>query len=218
MTPHGYVYHTFCAASGRHYVGQHVGARFDPFYFGSGTLLRRALVKHGEDAFTVTPIKWVESQAELDIQEIWFIAAYRKQYGRERMYNLADGGEGGATFTGRHHSENARKKMSVAAKKRTYARGWHHSPETIKKNRASNIGKQLGHHGYWEGKHFSDDHKKKIAEAGIGRAPWNKGLNLGGKSAADRNREYELRNRAAIAERKRVYYRTRKRAQAATGD
>lgn len=171
MKHFGYVYHTHCAASDKHYVGQRKSARFDPFYFGSGTHLRRALLKHGEDAFTVTPIKWVESKEELNIQEIWFIAAYRAQYGRERMYNITDGGEG---FSGKH-SEESIAKMRVAQKGlNTWSKGRALSIETCAKMSAARKGQPSS----MLGRKHSKEAREKISASMIGKPGRTKGLRL----------------------------------------
>lgn len=93
-TKYGYVYHTFCTASKKHYIGQHVGAKFDSFYLGSGKILKRAVLKYGEDAFEVTPIKWCASKEELNLEEIWQITRFRKRYGKRKIYNITNGGGG----------------------------------------------------------------------------------------------------------------------------
>jgi len=94
MKKYGYVYHTYCAKTKCHYVGQRKGKQFDRVYLGSGLILHCAILKYGEDAFEVTPIKWCSSQEELNIEEIWQIARFRKQYPK-KMYNILNGGHGG---------------------------------------------------------------------------------------------------------------------------
>lgn len=180
MEKYGYVYHTYCKDSGRHYVGQHIGTRFDPFYFGSGKLLRRALVKHGEDAFTVTPIKWVDTKEELDIQEIWFIASYREQYGRERMYNICDGGEG---FNGRH-TEEAKKQIGLASCGNLYALGYRHTEEAKKKISIANKGRKSP----MRGRKHSQETKDRISASTIGLNTWSKGRKISHEVLAARNR------------------------------
>jgi group I intron endonuclease len=171
MKKYGYIYHTFCAASGKHYVGQHVGARFDPFYFGSGKILRYALKKYGEEAFTVTPIKWTDTQTELNIEEMWFIAAYRVQYGRARMYNITDGGEGNR---GPRSAETIRKMSEAQKGRNTWSKGRSLSTET----RAKMSIARKGQPSSMKGRKHSLEARAKISASMIGKPSRTKGLRL----------------------------------------
>jgi hypothetical protein len=145
MKKFGYVYHTFCTESKRHYIGQHVGIKFDSFYLGSGKILWRAIRKYGEDAFEVTPIKWCTSKEELNIEEIWQIARFRKRYGRRMLYNVANGGEGLSS-----DSWTKAMRENLRIKKRT----WKPSKSTLQKQQMARdcrtiaewkaIGKKIG--------------------------------------------------------------------------
>jgi len=166
MNRYGYVYHTYCKASGKHYIGQHAGSKFDSLYLGSGKVLRRALLKYGEDAFEVTPIKWVTSREELDLEEIWQIARFTKSYGKRMMYNLSKGGTGGAqVFTPAY-----RLKISLANRGQI---PWN-------KGRHYKIGPLSGEHRQklsdaQSGKPKSEDFKARLRITMRGRKPWNAG-------------------------------------------
>jgi group I intron endonuclease len=88
---YGYVYKTTNLVNNKFYIGQHVGS-FNSTYYGSGTLLSRALKKYGKKNFTVELICPVSSKKELDEAEIYFIAKYKKAH---QLYNITAGGQSG---------------------------------------------------------------------------------------------------------------------------
>lgn len=118
--PWGYVYLTTNLVNGKMYVGirkcqnGHVDAR----YYGSGKLLKRALVKYGRAMFTVKRLAWAYSRKELGEKEKIFIARYRRKFGRDRMYNLADGGYYGVSglkFTKEQRQRSSRRFITLWA-------------------------------------------------------------------------------------------------------
>ena len=84
----------------------------------------------------------------------------------EYGYNLTEGGEGGNTFTGRKHSEETRRIMSESRKKWINENGnpllGRKRPEHAKKISGSN-------NPNWEGKAQTEETKKKISEAKLGK-------------------------------------------------
>jgi group I intron endonuclease len=135
-----YIYKTTNLLKGKIYIGQKTGV-FDPLYYGSGLNLNRAIRKYGEKNFNISVIGFAETKSELNLLEIHFIAEYRKIYGKENVYNIADGGSGGHTWQGEHpwkgrrHTKKSKDMMSKARK----------------------------------GVSFSEEHKAKIANALTGK-------------------------------------------------
>lgn len=92
----------------------------------------------------------------------------------EKGYNICFGGEDG--WVGVHHTEEAKRKMSMAKKGKVYRKGYHLSDETKRKLSENHKGKYCGKpvkpkppkrplHGF----HISEAHKKSISKANTGR-------------------------------------------------
>lgn len=112
MLKSGYIYKTTNKIDGRVYIGKCTG-KFRPSYFGSGLWLERALKAHGRNNFKIEVICQLPNQSQLDEFERFLIAKYREILGREKLYNIQDGGKGGL---GLKHSKESRIKMSEKRK------------------------------------------------------------------------------------------------------
>ena len=198
---YGYIYLTINKVNHKTYVGQKMlkNKNWDKDgYLGSGKYLKRAIKKYGKENFEKFLIQFCNTREELDKQEIFWIAEYRKR-GLAR-YNIADGGKGGS----KPMSEEAKKKISNTIKGRhqdkewvekrfASRKGYKHSEETRKKLSEARKGKSpwnKGKTGIYSdetldkmrknnkgnlGKSFSDEHKRKISEALKGKNTWCKG-------------------------------------------
>ena len=69
-----------------------------PTYFGSGTLIRKAIKEFGVGSFSVSVLEFVDSRDELNDKERFYIAELNSR-DREVGYNLAIGGEGAFGFS-----------------------------------------------------------------------------------------------------------------------
>lgn len=181
--PFGYIYHTFCVASGKHYVGQHRGT-FNPSYRGSGQIIKQAIRKHGDDAFVVMLKRFCKTKAELDFHERKCISDFRKRLGRKNMYNIADGGGGAEGY--KHSAE------TLEMMRRSRA-GYRHSAETIAKLGA-------------KARNRSADHQQKLTQASRNRSDaWRQKLRIAstGKHHSDETRarmRLAHKSRPAISE------------------
>lgn len=102
--------------NGNRYIGQHKYVdESNPMkgYKGSGLLLWEAYKKYGMDNFeTEVLYSRIRDKSTVDAMEIWAIAKYKPEY------NIFKGGTGGVVWKGespmkgRHHSVEARRKMS----------------------------------------------------------------------------------------------------------
>ena len=165
------------------YIGQsrNIVSRFKRGHLlpnvGEGTLLKNAIHKYGYENFTAEVI--LETY-DFDYWEKFFIIMYHSN-DRNFGYNMTDGGEGGPTFLGRHHTEETKRLMSL----HSGLRGKIYTPE-----------QRYAMGSRWRGKHFteeqkrkmserckginryvkSEEHRRKIAETLKGNIPWNKGV------------------------------------------
>lgn len=89
----GYIYETTCIINNKKYIGQHKSTTFDPKYFGSGTLLKKALAKYGQTNFHIQLLCECANQQELNEKEIYYIAKANAVTSDE-YYNVCAGGEG----------------------------------------------------------------------------------------------------------------------------
>lgn len=115
----GYIYLTKNLINGRMYIGKHHSAIYDSNYYGSGKILQQAIERYGKENFTNEILFEANTVEELNLKEIQFISEYRKKY-KEKMYNIANGGDGGDTFS--HQPEEFKKdfisKMTLINKER----------------------------------------------------------------------------------------------------
>lgn len=173
---YGYIYITENNVNGKKYIGQKKSNKFlKEKYLGSGSLLRKAILKYGKENFTVKMLCECDSKEELDEMEIYFIKFYNAQEDTN-FYNLTKGGEsglGGPKFKGHKHTEESKQKISNSvSKEKNGFYGKKHSEETrlIMKDKARNRGpvsqetrEKLSK--IRKGRKFTEEHKRKISEA-----------------------------------------------------
>lgn len=113
----GYIYITTNLVNNKKYIGQHKSKKFDINYFGSGKLIKEALIKYGKDNFKCEIIEWCTSVEQLDEREIYWIAYYNAVYD-DNYYNLHDGGGSGWDYINRCWANGTfiRKPLSEEAK------------------------------------------------------------------------------------------------------
>ena len=182
---YGYIYLTINKVNHKTYVGQKkLGTKAwnKDNYLGSGKHIKCAIKKYGKENFEKFLIQFCYSKEELDKQEIFWIAEYRKR--GLAQYNIANGGCGNAGFK---HSEETKRRISEIQKgKPKYGlRGKHLSEETRRKlseahkghvvseetrRKISEVSKvNLKGNKNNKGYHHSDETKNKMSEAHKGK-------------------------------------------------
>jgi group I intron endonuclease len=156
---YGYIYKTTNLINGKVYIGQRKDKDVNLNYFGSGKRIKSAIKKYGLENFTVQEITFRPDKTSLDDCEIYWIAYFRQLLSQRNCYNLSKGGV--SVFSGRKHSKETKKKMSLSHK------GSHRSEETKKKMRLA----QLGHTSWNKGKTgiYSEETKTKMSLAQKGK-------------------------------------------------
>lgn len=183
----GYIYKITHIPSGRYYIGQHKSSEFDENYWGSGRVIRDMYKKYPKEEFSREVLSWANSQEKLNSLEEEFIKD--KFEADPLCLNLKSGGEGHefseetkrlisknhadfsgdknpmfgmslpSSFKGKHHTEEAKKKMSEQRKGKTL------SKETKQK-----ISKKVsGVNNPFYGKKHSEKSKKKISLGLVGK-------------------------------------------------
>lgn len=101
---YGYIYITRNLINKKIYIGKHKSEKYDSSYYGSGKLLLYDIEKYGKNNFTNEILYKADSKEELNSKEKQYIEEYKNIY-KELMYNIANGGDGGDTFSNRTKEE-----------------------------------------------------------------------------------------------------------------
>lgn len=193
---YGYIYMIVNNINGHTYVGKrklHKNKQwYNDNYMGSGVLLKRAQDKYGIENFEKFLITWTSSEKDACEKEIFWIAHY-KSLGKAE-YNIQNGGQGDGSYRkdksyeelfGEERAKELKSKLSnshighVPWNKGTKGEmtAWNKgldTPEEVKEKQSQ--AKKERPVRYWKGKTFSDEHKRKLAEARKGKSPANKGI------------------------------------------
>ena len=73
---YGYIYITTNTLNNKIYIGQHISSKFDFNYLGSGSVLKRAIKKHGKSHFSSLLLESCESIEDLNRKESYWISYY----------------------------------------------------------------------------------------------------------------------------------------------
>lgn len=144
--PYGYIYKT-TLPSGKFYIGQHKGQKFDKHYVGSGVIIRDYLKTHPRELLSVEILDWADNIEELNKKESFYVS---KVLGTSKNLNLRNGGnQAGYTketllkirerSTGPKTEEG---KQRIAESNRRRFLGKHRTNETKEKLRKANLGKK----------------------------------------------------------------------------
>ncbi len=172
--------------SGKFYIGKHETNNLDDNYYGSGVHLKRAIKKYGKENFTKEILFVFDTEEEMNAKEKELVTD--ELILSESNYNKGPGGEGGAHFKGRKHSEETIQKIKLKRKEQviTYETRCKISESNIQRHKNGTLGIGM------TGKTHAAETKKKIGLAMSkatkgkpkpwlkGRVPWNKKVIAGG--------------------------------------
>lgn len=110
-----YVYLTTNQINGKKYIGQHYGELNDS-YLGSGTILKKAIIKFGRENFTKEILEICDDYESLNRAEEKWIAQYNA-ISSPNFYNIASGGLNSNPIAGmtEEAKQERAKKLSIAA-------------------------------------------------------------------------------------------------------
>jgi len=101
------------------YIGQRVGDKKDPYYYGSGVNIKKAIEKYGKDNFIVEIIEFCETRQELNEREIYWIS-YHNADKEKAFYNVAKGGSGFSPNQNTYKEDRKRKRIICLNDKRVF--------------------------------------------------------------------------------------------------
>ena len=113
-----YTYQTKNLINGKTYVGIHTTSNLDDGYIGSGTLLKKAIAKHGKENFKMEILDFFDTREEASVEEEFLIN--EDWVLSEDNYNLVGGGFNTKAFYGKlkkEHSERATANWRIEAEK-----------------------------------------------------------------------------------------------------
>lgn len=161
------IYSVTSILDGKVYIGKHKTSNLNDGYMGSGTLIRRAISKHGIENFKKEILFVFDNKNEMDLKEKELVNEVFVL--SSSTYNLALGGKGGwdivkakTAFLGKKHSKESRKRISEFQK--------NNNPMKSEKARLKNSEKQKGIPKPYVSEFFRDkpkteEHKRKISES-----------------------------------------------------
>lgn len=86
------VYKVTNLVNGKFYIGAHKTININDKYYGSGTVIRKAIELYGKKNFQKTVIHLCETSEEMFLKETEEVQKY---IGQEQCYNVSQGGKGG---------------------------------------------------------------------------------------------------------------------------
>lgn len=165
------IYKVTNTVNGKYYIGKHQTC--DPFdgYYGSGKALVAAIKLHGKDKFYKEVLYVFDNEADMNAKERELIT--EEIVNDPMSYNMGVGGEGGAHFKGKKHSEKTRQKLSHIHTGKAYE--YDRYSEARKKTHFK-VGNQ-----FWKNRkydHHTEESKEKIRAARALQPPPNKGRKM----------------------------------------
>lgn len=132
-------------------------------YYGSGVIIRRAILKYGKENFKKEILEECEFEKELNEKEKFWIKELNSIV--PNGYNITPGGEGGDTFTNNPNKEQIREKYKERPKPKITGKSleevYGNKKAQIIRNNLSNSHKNLP--GFWMNKRRKDETKNKIS-------------------------------------------------------
>jgi len=160
------VYKTTNQINGKFYIGTHKTTNLDDDYFGSGTLLKRAMARYGVENFKKEILFIFDNPNEMFAKEAEFVT--EDFLAEENTYNLKIGGFGGFDFLNSkeyknpaHSSEHSYK--MAAKRKEKYPMGTMFG-KSLDSAAREKISLSKKGNKYWLGKSHKQSTKDKISE------------------------------------------------------
>jgi len=142
------IYKTTNTINEKIYIGKHQTENINDSYYGSGKALRASIKKHGKENFKKEVLFVFNTESEMNEKEVELIT--EEFVARSDTYNMGVGGEGGAHFKGKSHSEETIQQI----KEKLKLKDWSH---------------RKGKPAHNKGKKDSEETRKRKSEANKNR-------------------------------------------------
>lgn len=178
------IYELYCECSDKRYIGSSVdilrrknGHLKDlKEHNHCNTYLQRAWDKYGETQFVFTPLLYCDKENLIFFEQraINIFNTTNRQHG----FNICPvaGSRLGTKISKESRQRISKSRKGKCSGKENHNYGKSLPQDTKDKISESLVGKFSGKNSFSYGRVHSDEAKKKISLAGIGQAPWNKGL------------------------------------------
>ena len=155
------IYKILDLITNEYYIGVHYTSNPNDNYMGSGIHISRKIKKYGKERFKKDILFIFDNKSEALRKEKDLI---KENKDNPLCINIANGGEGGSNFKGKHHNKKSMIKMIETRTKNGHR---FHTEETKRKISKSQIGRKAWNKGlkYNDDMLFSEEHKNKIRES-----------------------------------------------------
>lgn len=140
--------------NGNYYIGMHKTKNLNDRYFGSGKILKQAILKNGKENFTKETLFIFDNEVDMISKEKELVT--RDLVEDKNCYNITIGGSGGPIWLGKNHSQETKDKLSKAHKGKMFSEEHKRLLSERAKNRKSSNRKGSTH---------SEESKRKMKEA-----------------------------------------------------
>lgn len=147
--------------NGKIYVGKDEAS--DESYYGSGSLIKRAIQKYGLDKFTKEVLEDnINDKKLLEELEIYWIGKLNSM-DKTIGYNICKGGNGGDTITNNPNKQNIIEKIRNTSKGRVFTE--EHKRKLLENHNSKNpeVGKRIS--AALKGRKKSVEHREKLSKA-----------------------------------------------------
>lgn len=126
------VYKIISKITNEYYIGVHKTNNVNDSYYGSGIIIKRKIKKYGKENFQKIILNIFDTQEEAFEEEKRLL---KENLNNPMCLNIANGGQGGSNFAGKHHSEETKEKLrKISFGRKMSEETKHKIIETRKKN------------------------------------------------------------------------------------
>ena len=158
------IYKTTNKINNKFYIGKHITNDLNDGYLGSGTLLKRAIQKHGRQNFTKEILYVFDNEDDMNKKEKELVVV------SEDSYNLCEGGQGGFGYINRNrlnYTIEKNKSISLLGDKEFRKIYQKEITDGLKKGRMKSL-EMLKNREYifsFQGKYHSEETKQKMRKS-----------------------------------------------------